>query len=64
MRRLAVLLVAAAFLTIATGAHAELVAPGRPAPELASGAQWINSEPLTMRALRGRVVLVDFWTFG
>ncbi len=33
------------------------------APEFAAGA-WINSEPLTLKALRGRVVLVEFWTFG
>ena len=63
MRRLATLLMTAALLTIAVGAHAEPVPPGRPAPELASGA-WINSQPLTMQALRGRVVLIDFWTFG
>lgn len=25
---------------------------------------WINSEPLDLEGLRGRVVLVDFWTFG
>ena len=63
MRWLAVLLLGAAFLTIATAVDAEVVAPGKAAPEIAAGA-WINSEPLTMRALRGRVVLVDFWTFG
>lgn len=33
------------------------------APELAPGT-WINSEALTLKGLRGRVVLVDFWTFG
>ncbi len=33
------------------------------APELASGI-WINSEALTLKGLRGRVVLIDFWTFG
>jgi peptide-methionine (R)-S-oxide reductase len=33
------------------------------APEFAPGT-WINSEPLTIKGLRGRVVLVDFWTFG
>jgi len=25
---------------------------------------WLNSEPLTAQALRGRVVLVDFWTYS
>ena len=34
-----------------------------PAPEFAQGT-WINSDPLTLKALRGRVVLVEFWTFG
>ena len=33
------------------------------APEFAPGT-WINSDPLTLKSLRGRVVLVDFWTFG
>ena len=33
------------------------------APELATG-EWINSEPLKLKDLRGRVVLVEFWTFG
>jgi hypothetical protein len=33
-----------------------------PAPELAAGA-WINSEPLKLNELRGRVVLIEFWTF-
>jgi len=42
-----------------------LVIPGDSptAPEFAAGA-WINSEPLTVKSLRGRVVLVEFWTFG
>ncbi len=38
-------------------------APGRPAPELAAG-KWINSTPLRIEGLRGRVVAVEFWTFG
>jgi peptide-methionine (R)-S-oxide reductase len=33
------------------------------APEITTGT-WINSEPLTLKSLRGRVVIVDFWTFG
>src|ERR1041385_6770533 len=35
----------------------------RAAPELSSGI-WINSEPLTLQTLRGRVVLIEFWTFA
>ena len=33
------------------------------APEIGNGT-WINSTPLTLKSLRGRVVIVDFWTFG
>ena len=33
------------------------------APALAEGT-WINSSSLTLKELRGSVVLVDFWTFG
>jgi thiol-disulfide isomerase/thioredoxin len=33
------------------------------APEISSGT-WINSEPLTLQSLRGRVVVVDLWTFA
>jgi thiol-disulfide isomerase/thioredoxin len=34
------------------------------APEFAGIDRWFNTAPLSMRELRGRVVLVDFWTFG
>jgi cytochrome c biogenesis protein CcdA/thiol-disulfide isomerase/thioredoxin len=33
------------------------------APEFRDTQRWFNSRPLTMRSLRGRVVLVDFWTY-
>lgn len=26
--------------------------------------RWLNSEPLAMSELRGRVVLIDFWTYS
>jgi thiol-disulfide isomerase/thioredoxin len=32
-------------------------------PSFAGATGWLNSEPLTSASLRGRVVLVDFWTY-
>jgi sugar lactone lactonase YvrE/thiol-disulfide isomerase/thioredoxin len=35
------------------------------APELAGGRSWLNTDkPLSLAALRGKVVLLDFWTYG
>jgi thiol-disulfide isomerase/thioredoxin len=35
------------------------------APELEGGRGWLNTErPLTLAGLRGKVVLLDFWTYG
>ena len=40
------------------------VESGEPStPEFAGISGWINSEPLRMADLRGKVVLVDFWTY-
>jgi cytochrome c biogenesis protein CcdA/thiol-disulfide isomerase/thioredoxin len=33
------------------------------APEFTGTQRWFNSSPLTMASLRGRVVLIDFWTY-
>ncbi len=33
-------------------------------PSLAGATLWLNSPPLTAEALRGKVVLVDFWTYS
>ena len=35
-----------------------------PAPEFSGLEHWINSPPLAMKDLRGKVVLVDFWTYS
>jgi len=35
-----------------------------PLPELSGATAWINSTPLTPASLRGKVVLVDFWTYS
>lgn len=55
------LLIALALLTTAC---AEAV-DQRPLPEFTSSSaeHWFNSEPLSVQDLRGRVVLLDFWTF-
>ncbi|MGA9852477.1 MAG: thioredoxin-like domain-containing protein [Gammaproteobacteria bacterium] len=36
------------------------------APQFPSGLDWINTgnKPVTLRELRGKVVLLDFWTYG
>jgi thiol-disulfide isomerase/thioredoxin len=35
-----------------------------PAPELAGVNHWLNSEPLTIQGLQGKVILVNFWTYS
>jgi hypothetical protein len=51
-------------LGLASGtAGAQALRLGAPAPDVA-GERWVNSEPLTTQGLRGRVVLVEFWTYG
>ncbi|WP_027549834.1 thioredoxin family protein [Bradyrhizobium sp. Cp5.3] len=34
------------------------------APEFTGISNWFNSKPLNIADLRGKVVLVDFWTYG
>jgi thiol-disulfide isomerase/thioredoxin len=33
-------------------------------PPLAGAVEWLNSPPLSAEQLRGKVVLIDFWTYG
>jgi cytochrome c biogenesis protein CcdA/thiol-disulfide isomerase/thioredoxin len=35
-----------------------------PAPQFVGLTNWINSSPLTLKQLKGKVVLVDFWTYS
>ncbi|HEX7925874.1 MAG TPA: thioredoxin family protein [Bradyrhizobium sp.] len=39
-------------------------AQSQAAPEFAGISNWFNSQPLKLADLRGKVVLVDFWTYG
>jgi len=45
-----------------SSATAQLAIEGE-LPALDGAKEWINSPPLTAAALRGKVVLVDFWTY-
>ena len=44
-----------------TAASTEEPATGTPAPEFTGADHWLNSPPLTMDNLHGKVVLVEFW---
>jgi thiol-disulfide isomerase/thioredoxin len=58
-----------AFAALALAATPALRSSGLPAvvggraPEV-TGVAWLNSPPQTLAALAGKVVLVEFWTFG
>jgi hypothetical protein len=44
-------------------AGGQALRPGEFALSL-TGGRWINSPPLPLEDLRGRVVLLEFWTYG
>ena len=37
---------------------------GMQASEIIPGGVWFNSEPLTLEQLKGKVVIIDFWTYS
>jgi hypothetical protein len=53
----------AAFLA-APAAAQEPAAMNIPAPELEGIEGWINTKPTTLKELKGRIVVLHFWTFG
>ena len=61
MKNLISIVLSSAFLCTAA-VHAAPVKPA-PAPAFAGIDTWLNSAPLTMEQMRGKVVLVDFWTY-
>lgn len=53
------------FVLIALAGFATPVHPASyPAAPAIHGDVWLNSAPLTARQMQGKVVLVEFWTFG
>ena len=61
--RLAAVLTLLALGMGAALAVAQAPGVGQAAAEITAG-RWINSTPQTIGGLRGRVVAIDFWTFG
>jgi cytochrome c biogenesis protein CcdA/thiol-disulfide isomerase/thioredoxin len=52
-----------AFVPVSAAAPPVLPDDG-PMPELSGAVGWINSPPLTTKSLRGKVVMIDFWTYS
>lgn len=44
--------------------ESEGLSPMMSAPEIVGISAWLNSEPLTLEQLKGKVVLLDFWTYS
>jgi thiol-disulfide isomerase/thioredoxin len=66
MRRSGYLAVGGALAVLISGvfSSAPVVAGDRSAAPLTGATQWLNSPPLSREMLRGRVLLVDFWTYS
>jgi thiol-disulfide isomerase/thioredoxin len=58
-----VVLLSAMVLVARTGFATNANMIGKLAPDL-TGTAWINTEPQCLADLRGKVVLVEFWTYG
>lgn len=53
-----------AVLVLMAGVFTASAAERRSAPEFTGITQWLNSGPLSVASLRGKVVLVNFWTYA
>jgi hypothetical protein len=60
---LAVLVFVAGLAALAPPSGAFSLRVGDRAPEI-TAERWINSPPLSIAGLQGRVVFIEFWTFG
>ena len=61
----ALILLLLTFFAQAQRSPEELYEGEYPAPEFPPGLDWINiDEPLTMAGLQGKIVILDFWTYG
>jgi thiol-disulfide isomerase/thioredoxin len=60
---LLLLCLATLFTSVAIAQHEEDAFVGQKAPELKKMPVWLNSAPLTLQSLRGKVVLLQFWSY-
>ncbi len=64
MRRWLVVGLFGVLLTAATASGQQMVTMKVPAPELEEIGDWVNTKPLKLADLKGKVVVLHFWTFG
>jgi thiol-disulfide isomerase/thioredoxin len=50
-------------LTVSAAEPQSALADEGPLPDLGGAIGWLSSDPLNRKSLRGKVVLVDFWTY-
>ena len=53
-----------AFLTASAAESLPALVDGGPLPDFGRAVAWLNSAPLSRESLRGKVVLVNFWTYS
>ena len=63
MKRLGLWIGVAGLISVTLGAASGLPDEGQ-MPDLDGATAWINSAPLSSRALRGKVVVINFWTYS
>lgn len=62
--RVSKLIVSILFFGIAALSHLSPdLSAAEKAPEIRKSSTWINSSPLSLKALRGKVIVLDFWAF-
>lgn len=64
MNRIVSTVLVAVLVGAASGSAQEPAAMKIPAPELQGIEEWINSKPIALKDLKGRVVVLHFWAFG
>jgi cytochrome c biogenesis protein CcdA/thiol-disulfide isomerase/thioredoxin len=54
----------ASLIPVSAAAAAPVLPDEGPMPDLSGAVGWINSPPLSSKSLRGKVVVIDFWTYS